>query len=199
MEKQHVEIHIEKVGAHGARWLRSRHASWFLAAISFAESVFAPILIDPFLVAMILAKREYWVRYTVVAIVFSILGGLCAYMLGALFFEVIGQKIIEVFRFQTQFDSIAQSLSQNGFVFVLIGALTPIPYKLVAIASGLVHVDLVTFIFASVFGRIIRLGLVGFAAYAVGPVALPMFRQHLLKFAYVFAVVLIGYIIFKLI
>ena len=199
MQQQHVEEHIEKVGERGAKWLRSKYASWFLGGIAFAESVFAPILIDPFLVAMILAKRERWVQYTVIAIITSILGGLVAYILGALFFDVIGQKIVDFFNFRSQFDSIANGLDNNGFVFVLIGAITPIPYKLVALASGLVHVDLATFIFASIFGRIIRLGFVGYIAYAVGPHALPMFRKHLLKIAYVFLVILIGYIIFQLI
>ncbi len=198
MQSDHVEAHIEKVGEHGAKWLRSKYASWFLAGIAFAESVFAPILIDPFLVAMILAKRERWIHYTVIAICTSIVGGLVAYVLGALFFDVIGQKIVDFFNFRTQFDSIAAGLDSNGFVFVLIGAITPIPYKLVALASGLVQVDLATFIFASIFGRIIRLGLVGYIAYAVGPHALPMFRKHLLKMAYVFLVILIAYIFFQL-
>lgn len=199
MKETEVEEQIEKVGEHGARWLRSRYANWFLAAISFAESVFAPILIDPFLVAMILAKRERWIHYTLVAIAFSVFGGIVAYVLGALFFDVIGQRIVAFFNFGSQFASIAASLDKSGFAFVLIGAVTPIPYKLVAIAAGFIHVDFTTFIFASVFGRIIRLGLVGYAAYAVGPHALPMFRRHLLKFAYVFGVVLIGYILFQLI
>ena len=197
MQTEHVEAHIDKVGERGARWLRSKYASWFLALIAFAESVFAPILIDPFLVAMILAKREKWIQYSIIAIVSSIIGGIVAYILGALFFDVVGNWLVDTFNVRSQFESIAANLASNGFVFVLIGAITPIPYKLVALASGFVHVDLITFVFASVFGRIIRLGLVGYAAYAVGPHALPLFRKHLLKLAYIFMLVLIGYIIFQ--
>ena len=198
MQSEHVEEHIDKVGAHGAKWLRSKYASWFLAVISFAESVFAPILIDPFLVAMILAKRERWLFYSIVAIVSSILGGLFAYLLGSVFFDVIGGRMISFFGLEAQFASVSASLDNNGFVFVLIGALTPIPYKLVALASGVAQVNILTFIFASIFGRILRLGLVGYIAYAVGPHALPLFRKHLLKMAYVFFFVLLGYVVVQL-
>ncbi len=197
MPPEHVEAHIDKVGEHGAKWLRSKYASWFLAVIAFAESVFAPILIDPFLVAMILAKREKWIQYSVIAIIASIAGGIVAYILGSFFFDVVGNWLVDTFNVRSQFESIAANLASNGFVFVLIGAVTPIPYKLVALASGFVHVDLITFVVASVFGRILRLGLVGYAAYAAGPHALPLFRKHFLKLAYVFMLLLVAYIIFQ--
>ena len=189
---------VEHVGKHGARWLRSRYASWILAAISFTESVFAPILIDPFLVALIFAKRTAWIRYIVISIVFSVLGGLVGYMLGALFYDFIGTRVVAFYGFEAQFSSISTDLDSNGFVFVLIGALTPIPYKLVALASGVVQVDILTFLFASIFGRILRLGLVGYAAYAVGPHALPLIQRNLLKLAYIFGAVLLLYLIFRL-
>lgn len=188
---------IEKVGHHGAKWLRSRHAGWVLGVISFAESVFAPILIDPFLIALVLAKRQAWIKYVIISIVFSVLGGIAGYVLGALFYDFLGTKVIAFYGLETQFASISNNLDSNGFVFVLLGALTPIPYKLVALASGLVQVNIWTFIFASIFGRILRLGLVGYAAYAVGPHALPIFRKHLLTLAYVFGFILLVYLLIQ--
>lgn len=195
MEHTPEPQYIHTVGKHSARWLRSRHASWILAAISFAESVFAPILIDPFLIALILAKREAWLRYVTISIVFSVFGGIVGYILGALFFDFIGTWVISMYGLEEQFASISNSIDSNGFVFVLLGALTPIPYKLVAIASGLAQMSLLTFIFASIVGRILRLGLVGWATHAVGPHAIPMIRRHLLTLAYVIAVVLVIYLI----
>lgn len=191
--------HVEQMGEHGAKWLRSKYAIWVLAAISFTESLFAPILIDPFLIALILAKRELWVRYVAVAVIFSVLGGMAGYALGLLFFDTIGIWLVEFFRIKPTFDQIAAQLSANGFAFVLLGAVTPIPYKVVALASGFVEVGWGTFIFASIFGRIMRLALVGYAAYAVGPHALPIIRKHLLTLAYIFGVILILYIITQLV
>lgn len=193
MKEDPLQPYIEEVGQHSAKWLRSRHSGWILGVISFIESVFAPILIDPFLIALIIAKRESWVRYIVISVVFSVIGGIFAYFLGYWFFDFIGTKIINAYGMENQFRSIASSVDDNAFVFVLLGALTPIPYKLVAIASGLTQINFVTFLFASIVGRILRLGLVGWAAYAVGPHALPMIRRHLLTFAYILCVVLLIY------
>lgn len=190
-----IDHHVEKTGRHGVRWLRSRYAGLILALISFVESVFAPILIDPFLIALILADRSRWLYYTTIATISSVVGGVVAYFLGLLFFDAIGVVIIETYHLTGEFNSITSSIDENAFVFVLIGAITPIPYKLVALASGLVQMNFMVFIIASVFGRIIRLGLVGYIAYAVGPHALPVFRKHLLNLAYVFCVLLIAYLV----
>jgi len=188
---------VEPLSSKHSRWLRSRYADWILAAIAFAESVFAPIIIDPFLVALILAHRDKWKRYTIISIVASIFGGIFAYILGALFFETVGSFFVSMYGLEQQFMSMHEHLNANGFVFVLIGAFTPIPYKLVALASGLLHIGFVTFLVASILGRILRLGLVGFAAYAVGPRALPVMQRNLHILAAIIAVLLTGYILFQ--
>jgi membrane protein YqaA with SNARE-associated domain len=190
-----LHTHAQSAGAHGARWLRSRFAAPILAAISFAESLFLPVLIDPFLVALILARRTSWSYYTVIAIVFSLLGGIAAYFLGYWFFDTIAQPLLAAYNLEVEFTRVSVELAANGFVFVLIGALTPIPYKVVAIASGFGAIPFATFLAASIIGRILRLGLVGYIAYVVGPHALPVFRGHLLTMAYVFLFVLLGYLL----
>jgi membrane protein YqaA with SNARE-associated domain len=179
------------------QWLRSRYAGSMLGAFSFAESIFLPVLIDPFLVALILAKRKRWLYYTTIAITSSVLGGIVAYFIGFWFFDSFGKPLIEHYGWQADFAALQSQIGESGFIFVLIGALTPIPYKLVALASGLANVHIITFILASLFGRIIRLGLVGYAAHAVGPHALPAFRGHLLSLAYIFLLLLTMYLVFQ--
>jgi len=188
----------DAVAERGAKWLKSKNAVWVLAAISFAESLFAPIIIDPFLVALVMASPKRWKVYIVVSIVASTIGGVCAYILGALFFDTFGVKVVEFYSLQGTFDSIAASLDQNGFVFVLIGAFTPIPYKLVALASGLLHISFLTFIVASIFGRTLRLGLVGLAAHSVGPTALPLVRRNLYALAAIVGVLLLVYVAIRM-
>ena len=187
----------EVVEKHSATWLRSPRASLWLALISFAESVIAPIIIDPFLVAMILANRERWRLLTAVAIVASVLGGVFGYILGALFFEAIGIKILEFYGMVESFNRLADGVQHGAFIFVFIGAFTPIPYKLIAIASGVLQVPFATFMVASIIGRVLRLGLVGVVTYVVGPHALPIMRQYLHHIAAVIAVVLIGYLVLE--
>jgi membrane protein YqaA with SNARE-associated domain len=192
------EQYVSEMGKHGAKWLRSKYADWILALISFVESVFAPIIIDPFLIAMILAKRESWLKYITISVLFSVLGGMFAYYLGMAFFDFIGKWVIEFYGLEKQFASVSKSIDDSAFVFVLLGALTPIPYKLVAIASGLAKISFTTFIFASIVGRILRLGLVGGAAYYVGPHALPIIRRHLLTLAYTICFVLLAYLFLRI-
>lgn len=188
---------VHEAAHTGARWLRSKYAEWWLAGISVAESMFAPILIDPFLVALIFARRARWIRYTLISVIFSVIGGLGGYILGALFFDTVGTQLVSTFGLAESFDAISRDLDENGFVFVLIGAFTPIPYKVVALASGFLHVNPITFLVASIFGRFFRLGLVGFAAYAVGPHALPVMQRHLHLLAAIMGILLVGYIVFK--
>ena len=179
-------------------WMHSPHSLFILGAISFAESVFAPIIIDPFLVGMVMTHRKRWKLYVLVTIVASVLGGLFAYMLGLWFFDTVGLALINSSGVQSEFASISESLDKNGFVFVLIGAFTPVPYKLVALASGFLKISLLTFIVASVFGRIFRLGLVGIAAYYLSPKALPMMQRNHYLVALTLGGILISYIAIKL-
>jgi len=186
------------VAKKSAPWIRSKYATVFLALISFAESVFAPILIDPFLIALILAHPKKWRWYIVVSVVASVVGGVVAYWLGALFFETLGKEILSWYGLEPSFGWMALQLGSSGFVFVLIGAFTPIPYKLVAIASGVLYIDFLTFLVASLIGRILRLGLVGGLTHIVGPHVLPTIRKHLHRIAAITAVILIGYLLLSL-
>lgn len=188
----------EEVGKHGVRWMNSRYAEPIFAFISFMESALAPIIIDPFLVALILFKREFWLRYIAISVIFSVLGGVFGYLIGWLFYDWLGVRIIETYGLQKSFAWVVERVDANAFVFVLLGALTPIPYKLVAIASGVLTLNPFTFLIASIIGRTLRLGLVGWATYLVGPRAVPLVRRHLLKMAYGLAAILILYIVIRI-
>ena len=132
---------------------------------SFMESFFLPILIDPILIGAIALKKEYWKRYTIVATIASVLGAFCAYLMGAFFFELIGERLIHFFGFENSFTTIETYLVRGVIMFTLIGAITPVPYKLVAIVAGLFHLNIVMFLLASLFGRGFRFAGVGYAAY----------------------------------
>ncbi len=198
MEESDINLETTKAISVSRRWLHSKYASAFLASLAFAESVFLPIVTDPFLVAFILAKTKKWRRYTILTIFFSVLGGAFGYLLGALFFDTLGVRILDFYSLHDVFARISNSLNQDGFVFVLIGALTPVPYKLVAIASGVLHLNIVTFMVASVVGRGLRLGLVGLASYYVGPTALATVRRNLRQISILIGIVLIAYLIVRL-
>ena len=188
---------LKSLGKRSAKLLRSKYAVAFIAFISLVESAFAPIITDPFLIALILAKRNRWVYYTTVTIIFSVLGGLLAYALGLFFFNTIGEQFIEFYNLQAKMDFVTKGINNSAFVFVLLGALTPIPYKLVAIASGLLKVDLFTFIVASVIGRSLRMVLVGYLTYLVGPKVISLVQKRLFTIFSILGIILIIYIIIR--
>jgi membrane protein YqaA with SNARE-associated domain len=190
-----LEQATDKAVAKSARWLRSKCATAVLVAISFAESVFLPILIDPFLIALILAQPKRWRWFVGVSVAASTLGGIFAYWLGAMFFETFGGVILGWYGMEESFTWVTEQIARSGFVFVLIGAFTPIPYKIVALASGVLMIDFFTFLIASLVGRLFRLGLVGLATAYVGPQALPAVRRNLHRFAAIVGILLIMYLI----
>ena len=191
------EAQLKSFRKRGTKWLRSKYAVAFIAFISLVESAFAPIIADPFLIALILANRKRWVYYTTVTIIFSVLGGLLAYAFGLFFFNTIGEQLIELYNMQSKMDFVTTEINNSAFVFVLLGALTPIPYKLVAIASGLLKVDLLTFIVASVIGRSLRMVLVGYLTYLVGPKVISLVQKRLFTIFSIIGIILIVYIIIR--
>lgn len=168
----------EKYSKLVERALRSKSAEWFLAVIAFTESSFLPILIDPFQVVFTLARTERWFRYVIIITIASVLGGVAGYALGALFFDVIAEEVIETYGLTEEFGSIAGLLGDNVFLMTLVGAITPLPYKIVALAAGFLKVNILVFIFASIIGRFVRFFLVGFLTKKFGEEAQKRLKRH---------------------
>lgn len=165
--------------APAIRWVRSPYSQWMLGLLSFGESAILPIVTDPFLVAIILADRARWIRYTIITIVSSVVGGAVAYFLGALFFDVVGNWLLEMLSLEDSFYEATVRLADAGFWFVFLGAVTPIPYKLVALASGFVSLPIWIFLLASLIGRTVRFAITGYLSYMFGPAAVEMFRYRI--------------------
>ena len=127
-----------------------------LGVISFLESSVFPIPPDVMLVPMVLANRDKAFRIALVCTVCSVLGGLLGYAIGYYFFETIGDWVVKTYGLQSGLAAFRAGFEQYGIWIILIKGLTPIPYKLVTIASGAAHFDLFTFVWASIVTRGIR-------------------------------------------
>lgn len=158
--------------SHTTQPRTERYTNWSLGVISFTESSFMPILVDPFLVALTLAKPHKWLWYALLATVTSVMGGLFGYLLGALFFDVVGERIVAFYNLESVFEKTVASFDANTFLFTLIGALTPIPYKIVALVGGFLNITIVWFIVASLIGRAARFMIVGYVTRVFGAYAL---------------------------
>jgi membrane protein YqaA with SNARE-associated domain len=129
------------------------HAEWALALVAFLESSIFPVPPDAMLVPMVLAQpRRAW-RLALIATAASIVGGLAGYGIGYFLYETLGTRIMQFYGLGDKFDEFRQTWNAWGVWIILIKGLTPIPYKLVTIASGLAGLNLGTFILASLVTR----------------------------------------------
>jgi membrane protein YqaA with SNARE-associated domain len=131
----------------------SEHAPFALAAIAFAESSFFPIPPDVILIPMSLAApRRAW-RFAAIATVASVAGGIVGYGIGALLFDTLGQWLIHLYGYADKMAALKETYAHWGALVILIKGLTPIPYKLVTIVSGLLGYNFALFVLLSVVTR----------------------------------------------
>jgi len=131
-----------------------------LVGVSFAESSFFPIPPDVLLVPMALAKPERARYYAFVCTIASVLGGLLGYAIGALLYDTVGLWLIEAYGYGDRMEEFRAAYAEWGAWIILIKGLTPIPFKLVTIASGFAGYDLFWFVVLSFVTRGFRFFLV---------------------------------------
>jgi membrane protein YqaA with SNARE-associated domain len=172
----------------------SNHPSaiWVLAAVSFAESSFFPIPPDVMLIPMILANRSKAWLFAGVCTIASVLGGFFGYAIGYYLFETAGKWVIDFYGLQAGFNNFQQQFNEWGLWVILIKGLTPIPYKLVTIASGAAHFDLFTFGIASLITRGGRFFLVAGLLYVVGDPIRHFVEKHLTLVTTGFLFIIVG-------
>lgn len=169
-----------------------RHAIWGLAAVSFAESSFFPIPPDVMLIPMVLANRRRAWRIAGVCTLASALGGLFGYAIGLWLFDAVGQPLLEFYGSEDKFVSFQSYYNEWGAWIVAAGGFTPLPYKVITIASGLTKLDLGIFFLASVLSRGLRFYIEAALLWRFGEPVREFIERHMGKLAVLFFVVLGG-------
>lgn len=131
----------------------SPRAPLWLAVIAFAESSFFPIPPDVLLVPMALARPERAWRLAAICTLASVAGGALGYYIGYAVFDQLARPVIEFYGYGAKFAAFQAMYAQYGLWVILIKGLTPIPYKIVTIASGAARFDFLTFMAASIVTR----------------------------------------------
>jgi membrane protein YqaA with SNARE-associated domain len=163
-----------------------------LFLIAFAESSVFPIPPDVLIIPMVLAARDKAWTIALVATVASVLGGMLGYAIGFYFYEGLGEPILEAYGYLEKFETFAERYNEYGAWIVAGAGLTPFPYKVITIASGVTHLDLGTFSLASVLSRGARFFLVAGLLYLFGPPIRSFIEKHLGKLTLLFFILLIG-------
>ncbi|NBX86859.1 MAG: DedA family protein [Proteobacteria bacterium] len=169
-----------------------KHASWALCGISFAESSFFPIPPDLMLIPMTIANRAKAWWYATICTASSVAGGLAGYAIGYFAFEYIGAPIIAFYGLTEQMAGFQQSYSEHGLLIVLIAGFTPLPYKLITIASGVFSYALLPFTIASIVSRGARFFLVAGLLYFFGQPIRTFIEKHFELLTIAFTLALIG-------
>jgi membrane protein YqaA with SNARE-associated domain len=138
----------------------SPKAGWWLAVIAFAESSFFPIPPDVLLVPMALARPDRAWRFALICTIASVCGGALGYFIGYAVFDQLARPIIEVYGYGAKFAAYQAMYAEWGLWIILLKGLTPIPYKIVTIASGAAKFNFLTFMIASCITRGARFFLV---------------------------------------
>ncbi|MFY8115600.1 MAG: YqaA family protein [Rhabdaerophilum sp.] len=138
----------------------SRRAPQALAAVSFAESSFFPVPPDVMLVPMTMARPDKAWHYAAICTIASVLGGIAGYLIGALLYDTLGVWLIRLYGYGDKMDAFRALYQQHGHWIILIKGFTPIPFKLITIASGLAGYDFLMFVLLSAITRGARFFLV---------------------------------------
>ena len=163
-----------------------------MGVISFLESSVFPIPPDVMLVPMVLANRAKAFRIALVCTVSSVVGGLLGYAIGYYFFETLGEWVVRTYGLQQSLAAFRAGFAEYGIWIILIKGLTPIPYKLVTIASGAAHFDLFTFVWASIVTRGVRFFLVAALLWRFGEPIRRFIEERLTLITWLFLIALVG-------
>jgi membrane protein YqaA with SNARE-associated domain len=175
-----------------------KHALWALAIISFTESSFFPIPPDVMLIPMVLAARQRAWLIAGVCTIASVSGGLGGYAIGYFLFDALGQPLLEFYGYLEKFGRFQARYNEWGAWIVAFFGLTPFPYKVITITSGVTELNIVTFTTASTVSRAARFFVEAALLWQFGtPIRAFIERRLGLLTVVFFAALLLGFLMLK--
>jgi membrane protein YqaA with SNARE-associated domain len=168
------------------------HALAAMLVVSFAESSFFPIPPDVLLIPMMLARPSRAWRLAALCTISSVAGGVFGYAIGYFAYETVGRPVLEFYNAMQYYDTLRAGFNQWGVWIVVIGGFTPIPYKLVTIASGVAQFEVLSFLAASIVSRGGRFFLLAALLWWFGDFARDFIERRLALVTTVFGVLLVG-------
>ena len=183
-----------------------KSSKYYLALVSFVESSFFPIPPDVMVIPMVISKKNDFIKIFLITTIFSVLGGMLGYLIGAFFFE-FGAHIMSFYGYEDKLSKIKENLVNSDGFYAWLGVLflagfTPLPYKVFTIASGLIGFNFLIFVFISLISRGLRFFTVSYLSYKFGDLFNEYVDNHGSKWFTIIGIliVIIGliiYLIFK--
>ena len=183
-----------------------KSSKYYLAIVSFVESSFFPIPPDVMVIPMVISKKNDFIKIFLITTIFSVLGGMLGYLIGAFFFE-FGAHIMSFYGYEDKLSKIKENLVNSDGFYAWLGVLflagfTPLPYKVFTIASGLIGFNFLLFVLISLISRGLRFFIVSYLSYKFGDLFNEYMDKHGSKWFTIIGILiviisLIIYLIFK--
>ena len=159
-----------------------KSSKYYLAIVSFVESSFFPIPPDVMVIPMVISKKNDFIKIFLITTIFSVMGGMLGYLIGAFFFD-FGSQIMSFYGYENKLSSIKENLVNSDGFYAWLGILflagfTPLPYKVFTIASGLISFNFFIFIFISLVSRGLRFFIVSYLSYKFGNIFTEFMEKH---------------------
>jgi membrane protein YqaA with SNARE-associated domain len=183
-----------------------KNSNYFLAAVSFVESSFFPIPPDVMIAPMAVARKDDFFKIFMIATIFSVLGGMLGYIIGAYFFD-FALNIVSFYNYDKKVEVLKNALTQSeGFytwlAILFLAGFTPLPYKVFTIVSGLIGFNFLIFILISLISRGLRFFIVSYLSSKFGDTFTNFMNKHGQKWFSIIGIIIViiisfFYLIFK--
>ena len=182
-----------------------KSSKYYLAIVSFVESSFFPIPPDIMIIPMVISKKNDFIKIFLITTIFSVLGGMLGYLIGAFFFD-FGSQIMSFYGYENKLSNIKENLVNSDGFYAWLGILflagfTPLPYKVFTIASGLISFNFFIFIVISLVSRGLRFFIVSYLSYKFGNLFTEFMEKHGSKWFTIIGllIVIIGLLIYLIV
>ena len=154
----------------------------YLAIVSFLESSFFPIPPDVMIIPMVISQKKDFFKIFLIATVFSVLGGMLGYFIGAFFFD-LSLQIVTFYGYENKLINLKNDLINSKSFYAWLSVLflagfTPLPYKVFTIASGLIGFNIPIFIIVSLISRGLRFFIISYLSYKFGDLFTQLMNKH---------------------
>jgi membrane protein YqaA with SNARE-associated domain len=141
---------------------------------------------------MSLARPKKAWFYAGICTLASVAGGILGYGIGWLLWDSVGHWLIDLYGYASRMDAVKAGYAQWGWLFILVKGLTPIPFKLVTIVSGLLEYNFPLFVALALLTRGARFFLLAGLLHRFGGPIKEMLERHFATFMIVILVMIVG-------
>ncbi len=171
---------------------RHRQAEKVLGLVSFSESIIFPIPTSVMLIAMVQSDRSKAWRYASIAAIASVIGAVFGYLLGWFAFDTIMRPILESIGKADAMAKFETMVQEHQALAVFGAGLTPFPFKVITIMGGMLHLNFLIFILASIVSRFAQFFIVAAVVWKFGDQAEALIKKHFAVFTIGFFALVVG-------